>query len=84
MRKARRSLIGKLFKWTFVVFNVLMVIWLIGAFGAVGDQLDVAASEAERAGAAIGGTIGVTFILMLWVFGDIILGALVLFTRPKR
>ena len=84
VRKPKRSFIGKLFKLTFILFNLLMVIWLFSAFGTVGDQLNTAASGAERAGTAIGGTIGLTFILMIWVFGDIILGTLVLFTRPKR
>ncbi|EHU01692.1 hypothetical protein CKS_0132 [Pantoea stewartii subsp. stewartii DC283] len=42
-----------------------------------------AASDAERAGAAIGAGLGVMAIGGIWVIGDIILGILVLFTRPK-
>ena len=35
-------------------------------------------------GAAIGGTIGTGMLMGVWIFGDIILGMFVLFTRPKE
>ncbi|MFY2610480.1 hypothetical protein [Achromobacter ruhlandii] len=84
LRKAKRGLFGKLFKLAFILFNVLMAVWLIGGVGAAGEHISTAASEAERAGAAIGTSIGAFMILTLWVIGDIILGALVFFTRPKN
>ncbi|MGR6981230.1 hypothetical protein ACUHGC_07470 [Testudinibacter sp. P27/CKL/0425] len=83
LRKPKRSFMGKLFKWSFIIFNLLMLAWLVGGVGGSADIINNAASDAERAGAAIGTGLGVTMILSLWVIGDIILGLFVLFTRPK-
>lgn len=82
LRKPKRGFFGKLIKWGFIGFNILMVIWLIGGMSAATDGID-AMSEAGKAGAAIGAGLGVTMILGIWVIGDIILGLLVLLTRPK-
>lgn len=82
LRKPKRGFFGKLIKWSFIGFNILMAIWLIGGMGAATDGMD-AMSEAERAGAAIGTGIGVALILGIWVIGDVILGLFVLLTRPK-
>ena len=83
LRKPKRTFMGKVFKWLFILFNVLMAIWLIGGVGSSAEVINNAASEAERAGAAIGTGLGASIILTLWVIGDIILGLFVLFTRPK-
>ena len=72
---------GSLIKWLFIGFNVLMLVWLVVGFNAASNV--GAVSEAEQAGRAIGTGIGIALILGLWVFGDIILGLLVLLTRPK-
>lgn len=82
LRKPKRGFFGKLIKWSFIGFNILMAIWLIGGMGAATDGMD-AMSEAERAGAAIGTGIGVALILGIWMIGDVILGLFVLLTRPK-
>lgn len=82
LRKPKRGFFGKLFKWTFICFNILMTFWLISYWGTIGDMTS-GASGAEKAGAAIGGTIGTGMLFGLWVFGDIVLGLFVLFTRPK-
>jgi len=82
LRKAKRGFFGKLVKWGFVAFNILMAIWLVGGMGAATEGME-AMSEAERAGAAIGTGLGAALILGIWVVGDIILGLFVLFTRPK-
>ena len=82
LRKPKRGFFGKLIKWGFIGFNILMAIWFIGGMGAATDGMD-AMSEAEKAGAAIGTGIGAAMILSIWVIGDIILGLFVLFTRPK-
>lgn len=82
LRKPKRGFFGKLVKWGFIGFNVLMVIWLVGGMGAATEGMD-AMSEAEKAGTAIGAGIGIAMIFGVWVVGDIILGLFVLFTRPK-
>jgi uncharacterized paraquat-inducible protein A len=83
LRRAKRGLFGKLFKLAFILFNVIMAVWLIGGVGAAGEHISSATSAAGRAGATLGAGMGAFFILTLWVIGDIILGALVFFTRPK-
>jgi len=82
LRKPTRGFFGKLFKWTFIGFNILMAFWLIGGVGSATEGME-AMSEAERAGATIGTGIGAALILGIWVIGDIILGLFVLLTRPK-
>lgn len=83
IRKPKRSFFGNLFKWTFILFNALMAFWLFSYFASMGEIVSVSESEAAQAGAAIGATLGTSMIMGFWVFGDIILGLLVLFTKPK-
>lgn len=83
LRKPRRGFFGQLFKWAFILFNIAMIAWLISYFGAIANQYSSTASEAGRAGAAIGGTIGTGMLLGIWLIGDVILGLFVLFTRPR-
>jgi len=84
LRKPQRSFFGKLVKWGFILFNVLMVMWMWGGMSGVSEQYNAAGSEAAQAGTAIGAGIGFFMILIIWALGDIILGLMFLFTRPKR
>lgn len=81
LRNPRRGLFGKLFKLAFVLFNIVMIAWIIGGLANVGALHPV--NEAEKVGHAIGATFATGMLLSIWVMGDIILGILVLFTRPK-
>jgi hypothetical protein len=83
LRKPKRGIFGKIIKYTFILFNLLMGWWLIAGMGAANETIQTATSSAEQAGAAIGTGIGAIMIVGIWVFGDIILGLFVLFTRPK-
>jgi len=83
IRKPSRTSFGKIIKWIFILFNLFMAWSLLSGLGAV-SHMEPATSEAGRTGAAIGTGLGVMFILSLWVFGDVILGLVVLFTRPKK
>lgn len=82
LKKPKRGFFGKMFKWSFILFNALMLWWMIGGMSAASEHT-TGLSGAEQAGAAVGMGIGFTFILGIWVVGDIILGMFVLFTRPK-
>ena len=84
IRKPRRGFFGKLFKLLFVAFNLIMALWLISYWVQLGELSGGLASEAERAGAAIGGTIATGMILVTWVIGDVILGLLTILTRPRK
>lgn len=82
LRKAKRSFFGKIIKWTFVGFNILMLVWLVAGMNNATSGMDNM-TNAEQAGAAIGTSIGAMLILTVWFFGSIILGLFVLLTRPK-
>ena len=83
IRKQKRSFLGKIIKWAFILFNILMIACLYSGMHAATTQVHTATSEAAKAGAAIGTGIGGALLLGIWMAGDIILGFLVLFTRPK-
>jgi hypothetical protein len=80
--KYERTAFGKLIKWAFIGFNVLMVIWIVGGISAV-SNIEVH-SSAEQAGRAIGSAFGIASLLTLWAIGDVILGILVAFTRGDK
>lgn len=79
-----RTTFGKIVKWVFILFNILMLVWLVGSCSAISEVSQQSVNDAERAGAAIGAGIGVTFLLFVWGVGDVILGLFVLFTRRKK
>lgn len=82
LRKPTRGFFGQLFKWAFILFNILMAYSLFAGMGAATHGME-AMSEAGKAGAAIGTGLGAFMIVSIWAIGDIILGIFVLFTRPK-
>ena len=45
--------------------------------------MNSAASDAEKAGAALGTGLGMMMVGTVWVIGDIIIGMFVFLTRPK-
>lgn len=82
LRRARRTIFGKLCLGAFAVFNVLMVLWFFSAIGAVSHSMETM-NEAEKAGASVGAGIGMMLILFVWAAGDIVFGSLAFFTRAK-
>ncbi len=84
LKKAKRGIFGKLCIWGFWGWNVLMVIWVWTGCSHSVESINSATSSAEQAGAAIGSTLGLGVVLVLWVLGDIILGLAALFTKPKH
>ena len=83
VKKPKRSLFGKIVKILFIVFNIFMIYAVFKGLGASGEVVNNAASDAERAGAALGAGMGAMMLGILWVVGDIIIGILVFLTRPK-
>lgn len=79
-----RTFFGKIVKWLFIAFNIMMLFWLVSGMFVAGDVADQAINDAERAGTVIGTTIAAGMLIMLWALGDIILGLLVLVTRRKK
>lgn len=83
IKKPKRGFFGKIFKWGFILFNIMMAVWLFSYWGSISEMVTDTTNEYEQAGAAIGATMGTGMLFGLWALGDIILGALVLFTRPR-
>lgn len=84
IRKPKRSLIGRIFKWAFILFNLVMLIWVVGGAQVGNETISTASGSAEQTGAAIGSAMGIGILLVLWFIGDVILGLFVLFTRPSK
>lgn len=82
--KYQRGFFGHAFKWLFIAFNAVMLIWLIGGMMAVSNHSATLTNEAERAGAAIGTAIGVGAILFIWIVGAVILGLFTMLTKGKK
>lgn len=83
LRKLKRGFFGILAKWAFILWNILMIAWLVSYFGGLGDLMN-RGNEYERAGAAIGATIGTGFVMTVWMVGAVITGLFALLTRPSR
>ncbi len=79
-----RTIMGKIFKYVFIAFNILMAFALFQGCSAANEGMQQTGSDAEAAGAAIGTALGVGTLLFLWLIGDVILGLFVLFTRRKK
>jgi hypothetical protein len=82
--KRVRGVGGQIAKWLFIIFNVLMLLWMISGLVMVGNTYNAAGSSAEQAGTAIGGAIGMGMVIALWAFGDVVLGIFVLLTKGKK
>jgi hypothetical protein len=81
----KRGVLGKIVKWSFILFNLLMVFLLLKTCAFVGSQTtatgDVDADTMRTAGTAIGGGIAGTAILFFWALGNVILAPVTYFTR---
>ena len=82
LRKPKRSFFGKLVKWGLIIFNIVMLVWLIGGMNSATEGMQ-AMDEAQRAGTAIGAGIGGMIIAIIWAVGDVIGGIMFLVTRPN-
>lgn len=80
----KRGFFGKICKWIFILFQILMIIWLVSYWIDIGQTIDSSDSEAERIGSGIGATIGTSMLLFFWVAGTIVLGAIAYFTKGKK
>lgn len=84
-----RTAFGKVVKWLFVGFNVLMLVVMAVSCSASGSAINSAAAnsdypDAATAGATIGAGLALGSLLFIWMAGDVILGMFVLFTRRKK
>ena len=84
IEKHKRGFLGHIFKWLFILFNTIMLIWLVSYWTQVAHLSTDATSDAEKAGAAIGTTMGTGLLLMFWMVGTVVLGALTYFSRGPK
>ncbi|MCP3680207.1 MAG: zinc ribbon domain-containing protein [Gammaproteobacteria bacterium] len=85
LKLPKRGALGQIFLWLFILFNGLMIYWLMSYWGDIGnmDSQYAAGSLGDTATGA-GAAIGTSLLIFLWAAGDLILGLFVLFTRPKN
>lgn len=74
--------------WTLAIWNVFMFLWLATAIGGVGPfscagETGAALAVCE-AGVSIGRTLGLNFVLIVWLTGLVALGLIRLASRPKN
>jgi len=79
-QRPKRSLFGKLIKYTFIGFNILMLIWFIGGIVNDSESISNTSNDAEQAEAVIGTGLGT----MMIIAGSIVLGIMTLLTSPKK
>ena len=73
--------------WVLLIWNVLMLIWVVTGIGGVSNNCAGETGDALtacQAGTAIGAGIGVTFLIVIWFIGFIVLGLIWLMSRPKE
>jgi hypothetical protein len=80
----KRGFFGKLFKFIFIAFNVVMAIWFFGALFTVGGQVAGEANQYKQAGGAVGMALGMGFVGMIWAAGAAIFGTMALATRGAK
>lgn len=81
--KGKRSVFGHMVLWSFLGFNVLMLMWLIGGVHMMTEGYDQM-SPAEQSGTVIGIGFGVFRVFVTWVIGCVILGIPLFLTRPSK
>jgi hypothetical protein len=84
-----RTLMGKVIKYLFIAFNVLMLFAFLKGCAFSSENITNAGTgseypDAATAGATIGAGLALGTLLFLWLVGDVILGLFVLFTRRKK
>lgn len=78
----KRGFFGWIFLILFIVFNLIMLAWLITGTNAASST--AAVGSAQEVGRTIGTAIGAGLIMFIWLFGAVILGLFTLMTRGRK
>ncbi|WP_155848236.1 hypothetical protein [Advenella kashmirensis] len=84
MNTPERTKTGKFIKWLFIIFNIVMVCWVLAAMGTFGSVDTTSQAKALPHGTENSEEIGVSMIVMIWLICNGILGVLVLDTRARK
>ena len=79
-----RGPFGQFAKWSFIIFNIVMLCAMLAFCAHVGNVANHATSDAETAGVGIGGALGSGFLVMIWLLGAVVLGLITLLTKGKK
>lgn len=80
--RGKLSIFGWIWRILLLVWQAAMIGWIVSYISTVAPMVE--AGGAEGTGAAIGGTIGIWFIITIWVGGTVIIGLFVLLTRRTK
>ncbi len=80
--RGKLGVFGWIWRILLLIWQAAMIGWVVSYASAVAPAVE--AGGAEGVGAAIGGTIGIGFIIAIWVGGTVILGLFVLLTRRTK
>lgn len=83
-RRLPRSGFGKVAKWTFVLFNVWMVVEVARVLSVIGDARRSVTSGFGQAVVGVAGQNVLMEWLVFWLLGVVVLGAWMMATRGKR
>lgn len=74
MQKESRGLMGTMFKWMFILFNLFMAVMVYMSMGNTDDSASVVQVFAGM---------GISMLAMMWIAGIIVLGGFTYLTRVK-
>ena len=80
--RGKLGVFGGIWRILLLVWQAAMIGWVVSFSSEVAPLVE--AGGAEGTGAAIGGTIGIGFIIAIWAGGTIIIGLFVLLTRRTK
>ena len=80
--RGKLGIFGWMSRGLLLVWQVAMIGWFVNFSSKVAPMVE--AGGASGAGAAIGGGIGVTLILIVWAGGTVVLGIFALLTRRTK
>jgi hypothetical protein len=80
----KRGFFGKIAKWLFILFNVVMIIKFGQYLVDSGVIVTNAYQEQKYSGDAVGAIFGSMYILRIWFAGALGLGVLMYFTRGDK
>jgi len=84
LKKPGSGFFVTILKWEFILFNCMMVAWLVNSLGGAEIVADTSSSSAIQTSSENTMTLGTTIIITIWVMGDLILGIFLLLTLPKN
>ena len=74
--------------WALAIWNVLMILWLATAIGGVGPLSCAGETGAAlavcEAGVNIGLSLGLSFVVIVWLIGFVAFGLVWLMSRPRH